>query len=148
MRSIATLLVCLACVPQAFAAEMNLADAPRDVRNAAIRAVPGVTLQSVSTEIENGETIYEFKAYDRYGATLEIDVAENGELQEVEWPMEMSDLPPVVRAALDKAAPNFRGLAERSERPRGVVVYEFEGISNADQVDIEIDESGAVRKGD
>ena len=147
MRIVTILLLCVLMAP-ASASAMNLEDAPRSVRDAAMRAVPGVTLKSVSTEVENGKTIYEFKAVDRFGKPLEIDVEEGGDLQEVEWPIELDDLPPLVRASLDKVAPNFRGLAERSERPRGVIVYEFEGVSNADQIDIEIDTDGVVSKGD
>lgn len=148
MRKYTSLLLCLVAAAPALADAMKLEDAPRNVRDAALRAVPGVTLISVSTEIENDRTIYEFKAQDRYGAPLEIDVDESGEMQEVEWPLELNDLPPAVRAALDKAAPNFKGIAERSERPRGVVVYEFEGVSNDGTVDIEINEAGEVTKGD
>lgn len=148
MRSITTLLLCLVATAPAFADAMTLEEAPRSARDAALRAVPGVTLLSVSTEVEDGKTVYEFKAADRFGKPLEIDIEEGGVLQEVEWPIELDDLPPVVRAALDRVAPNFRGLAERSERPRGVVVYEFEGVSNADQIDIEISQSGVVTQGD
>lgn len=148
MRKFTPLLLCLVVAAPALAQTMKLEDAPRAVRDAALRAVPGVTLISVSTEIEDGKTIFEFKAQDRYGAPLEIDVTEGGDLQEVEWPLELNDLPPTVRAALDKAAPNFKGIAERSERPRGVVVYEFEGVSSDGEVDIEITESGEIAKGD
>ena len=148
MRLYTPLLLCLVAAAPAFADAMSLEDAPRNVRDAALRAVPGVMLKSVSTEIENGRTIYEFKAEDRYGAPLEIDVEEGGALQEVEWPLELNDLPPAVRAALDKAAPNFKGIAERSERPRGVIVYEFEGVSNDGAVDLEITEAGEIAKGD
>lgn len=148
MRKYTPVLLCLVVAAPAFADALKLEDAPRIARDAALRAVPGVTLKSVSTEVENGVTIYEFKAEDRFGAPLEIDVAEGGELQEVEWPLEMNDVPPAVRATLDKAAPNFKGVAERSERPRGVIVYEFEGVSNDGAVEIEISENGEVVKGD
>lgn len=148
MRSITTLLFCLVATAPAFADAMSLEEAPRSARDAALRAVPGVRLVSVSSEVEDGKTVYEFKAVDRFGKPLEIDVEEGGALQEVEWPIELDDLPPAVRAALDRVAPNFRGVAERSERPRGVVVYEFEGVSNADQIEVEIGEDGAVSPGD
>lgn len=148
MRILTTVLLCLVAAAPVVADEMTLDDAPSSVRNAALRAVPGVTLLGVSTEVENGQTIYEFKAKDRFGKPLEIDIEEDGDLQEVEWQIELDDLPPTVRAALEKVAPNFRGVMERSERPRGVVVYEFEGVSNANIVDIEISEDGVVTQGD
>ncbi|MBY0423198.1 MAG: PepSY domain-containing protein, partial [Parvularculaceae bacterium] len=135
MRSVMSLLLAFVVAAQA-ALAMTLQDVPDRVRNAALRAVPGVVLKSVSTEVENGVTIYEFAA-EKDGAKLEIDVDEKGELQEVEWPCDRPDLPPKVRETLDRVAPGFMGVMERSERPRGVVVYEFEGVSRGAPVEIE-----------
>lgn len=145
MRRLLSTLVAFVVAPAAIA--LTLAEVPDRVRNAALRAVPGAVLKSVATEIENGVTIYEFAA-EKDGKRLEIDVDDTGALQEVEWPCERPDLPAKVRDALDRAAPGFMGVMERSERPRGVVVYEFEGVSRGVPVEIEIDLEGNVTSGD
>lgn len=134
------------CVPaSAFAnTEVAFEDVPENVLDAAIDAAPGVTFDRVSIEVENGVSIYEFEAKDHNGFHIEIDVTEDGELEEIEMQIPMSDVPQAVADRLEKEAPGFRAdYIELSVRDGGAAfVYEFSGKSRGKPVNVEIAENG------
>ena len=125
--------------------DIALEDAPASVKEAALRAAPGVELVSVSVETENGVSVYEFEARGKDGALVEIDVREDGTVEEVETLIAMSDVPAPVVAALNEAAPGFAPEeVELSIREGGARVYEFEGVHEGRDIELEIDEAGTL----
>lgn len=63
----------------------------------------GTTIRGFSTEVEDGKKIYE-AALTVNGHARAISIDEQGNLLEVEDEVSMASLPPVVKAALTKAA--------------------------------------------
>ncbi len=147
-RAFLLLTALLFCAPAHAQDETEIAmeDVPDIVLDMAMNTAPGVDFDRVSIEIENGVVIYEFEAKDHNGCHIEIDVTEDGQLEEIEMEIAMADVPPAVAATLEKEAPGFRAeYVELSVRDGGgVYVYEFEGDIDGAPVDIEIAESGAL----
>ncbi len=126
--------------------EISFDDVPPAVMETAIATAPGVDFYRVSIEVENGVSIYEFEAKDYAGRHVEIDVFEDGSLEEIEMETELSEVPDAVMNTLNSAAPGFEpSYIELSVRLGGRdFVYEFEGRLNGVAVDIEIREDGEL----
>ncbi len=146
-RAIAAASLSLLCATVASAnTELALDDVPEKILDTAIRTAPGVTFDRVSIEIENGVSIYEFEATDHAGRHIEIDVTEDGELEEIEMEFDFDDLPAGVAATLNDTVPGFTpGYVEFSVRQTApIYVYEFDGAYEGRPVDIEIAEDGEL----
>lgn len=126
--------------------EISFDDVPEPVMETALETAPGVTFDRVSIDVENGQTIYEFEAEDHAGKHIEIDVLDDGALEEIEMELDISEVPVTVITALEQAAPGFEpAYIEMSVRNGGgYFVYEFEGEFDGEEVDIEIDEGGDI----
>jgi len=126
--------------------EISFNDVPQNILDMANATAPGVTFDRVSIEVENGVSIYEFEAKDHNGLHIEIDVTENGELEEIEMETPWENVPEPVVATLKKTAPGFKPTyIELSVREGGAkFVYEFEGTLEGRPVDIEIAENGKL----
>ena len=126
--------------------EIAMEDVPENVLDVALNTAPGVEFERVSIEVENGVVIYEFEAKDHKGCHIEIDVTEDGQLEEIEMEIAMDEVPQAVAATLERTAPGFRAeYIELSVRDGGAAfVYEFEGNIDGAPVDIEIAENGAL----
>lgn len=129
----------------AMADDMPMENVPQAVLDAANKAAEGRTLTAVSMEMENGTAIYEFAVEREDGRAMEIDIFEDGSLDEIELEVAMEDLPESVRAKIEADLPGFvPTLIEKSTRPSGIF-YEFEGPSadGSGDVDVEIAEDGS-----
>ena len=125
--------------------EASLDAAPAHVKDAAMAAVPGGELTGLSIDDDGGVKVYEFEAVTSDGDEVEIDVLEDGSVEEIEQEIALADAPPGVLATLEETAPGFQAEEiERSTRPGGVVVYEFEGDHNGREAELEIDADGRL----
>ncbi len=126
--------------------EIAFDEAPQAARETALDTAPGVKFERVGVEIEDGVTIYEFEGRDGAGRRIEIDVLEDGTLEEIEMEVSMDDVPDAVKAALEEAAPGFTPTyVQLSVRDGGgTYVYEFKGAADSGDIDLEIDEGGEV----
>ena len=126
--------------------DIAIEDVPENILDTAIRTAPGVTFDRVSIEVENGVSIYEFEAKDHDGRHIEIDVTEDGELEEIEMEFDFDDLPDAVAATLEETVPGFEpDYVEFSVRQTApIYVYEFDGSYEGRAVDIEIAEDGEL----
>ncbi len=111
-----------------------------------------VTLVSANTETEDdGSVVYEIQGTVEGGRKVEIDLAPDGTVLEIEIEFEMEDVPGAVRMALADAYPDF--LPEFIEASHSasmqVVGYEFVGTSGENTMDIEVSADGrAITLGD
>ena len=146
MRSALILVAAMSLSASAFAQEISFDDVPPAIMEVALETAPGVDFYKVSIEMENGVAIYEFEATDHEGKHVEVDVTENGDLEEIEMETTLEDTPAAVLAVLEEAAPGFEiTYIELSVRDGGAAfVYEFEGLLDGRQMDVEIDEGGEV----
>ena len=142
-----TAVSCFALIASSIATantEIPLDSVPENIMDTAIRTAPGVTFDRVSIEEENGVSIYEFEAKDHNGRHIEVDVTEDGDLEEIEMEIPFSDVPADVVATLEATAsgfiPVYIEFSVRQTAP--IYVYEFDGDLEGRQVSIEIAESG------
>ena len=111
---------------------------PAVVAEAAMANAMGVTFDNI--QLDDG--VYEFSGAMTNGMMLEVDVIEDGSIEEIEEQIAADMLPPAVAAAL---VANFEGFEptfiEKSTRA-DAVVYEFEGMFDGAEIDAEISEDG------
>ena len=126
--------------------DIPLDEVPADILAMAETTVPGVAFHRVSTEFENGGVVYEFEAFNSAGKHVEVDITEDGAIQEIEMEIAFDQTPSRVKAALEEAASGFTpDYVEYSVRDGGrAYVYEFEGDYNGRTLEIEIAENGRV----
>lgn len=118
---------------------VKMEDVPAVVMEAAMANANGVTFDTVSMD----EGVYEFAGKMASGMGLEVDVMEDGTIEEVEEQIEMAALPAEVTAALTASMAGFTpAYIEKSTRADGVVVYEFEGTVDGKEIDAEINADG------
>ena len=125
---------------------IDMAAVPANVREKALETAPGVEFYKVSIERENGVDIYEFEARDYRGRHVEVDVTEDGKLEEIEMELTEEELPSAVSSAISDQYNGFRySYVEVSVRPDGRHIYEVEGFTGSGQkVDLEISEGGRI----
>ncbi len=119
---------------------------PANVMDTALTTAPGVEFEKVSTEEENGATIYEFEATTFEGKHVEVDVREDGTLMEIEMEMDFDEVPDAVVETLLAAYPDFaETYVEASIRGDWSTVYEIEGDTrDGERVAVEISEVGEI----
>jgi hypothetical protein len=120
---------------------MTMEEVPSTVMDAANTAnTAGVTFDAVAMD----EGVYEFSGTMESGMGYEVDVMEDGTIEEVEEQIEASELPEAVSDALDTNLAGFTpDYVERSTRADGAIVYEFEGTHEGQTIDAEINEDGS-----
>lgn len=123
--------------------EMSMEEVPQAVMEAAQAEAESAGAELTSAAMD-GET-YELSGTLENGMGFEVDVLENGTVEEVEEEIEMSEVPEEVATALEENLPGFEPTyIERSTREDGAqIVYEFEGTHEDGEVDVEINEDGS-----
>lgn len=117
---------------------------PQPVMAAAEEAESGMDFTEANTETEGGKTIYEIRGKDSAGMTVEVDVSEDGTVEEIERQIAADKVPANVMAALRMEVPNFQPtLIETSERDGAVTTYEFEGTADGKTWDVEVSADGS-----
>ena len=125
--------------------KVEMSDVPQKVLDAAMKEVSGFKATSANTEMEGSKKVYELQGM-ADGKKVEVDVIEDGKLDEVETEIEMGALPEAVTKAVMGKMPNFKpGKIEQSRRPAGTY-YEIEGTDGSNKMDIEIKADGTEMK--
>ncbi len=119
---------------------MTMEEVPAAVMEAATAAnAMGTEFESVTMD----DGVYEFAGTGSDGMGYEVDVMEDGTVEEIERQIEASALPAEVAAALEAEMAGFTpDYVEESTRADGAVVYEFEGTHEGQAVDAEINADG------
>lgn len=143
----ATLTAALAFAASAHAQDtkIELSAVPQNIMDTAMKEVPDFKAASANTEMEDGKTVYEVQgmAGDK---KVEVDVMEDGTLDEVETEVDMSAVPKAVTDAVMGKMPNFKpNKIEESKRPAGTF-YEIEGMDDTNKMDVEIMADGSSMK--
>ena len=123
--------------------EVKMADVPAAAMEAAKANAKGVTFDKVMMDNDEGTATYEFSGKMTNGMMLEVDVLEDGTVEEIEEQIEASALPAEVTATLEKELAGFvPTMVEMSTREGGMVVYEFTGTVDGKDIDAEINADG------
>ena len=132
----------------AYAAEetkIDLSAVPAKVMETATKEANGFKASSANTEMEDGKTVYEIQGM-AGGKTVEVDVKEDGTLDEVETAVDMSAVPDAANKAIMAKMPNFKSSkVEESKRTDGMY-YEIEGTDGANKLEVEIKADGSGMK--
>ncbi|MCG8441812.1 MAG: hypothetical protein MI723_08385 [Caulobacterales bacterium] len=122
---------------------MALDEAPGEALAAAQAKAPDVTFETVSVEVEDGVTTYEFGGKGTDGGVYEVDVAQWYVL-EIEQMIGADAVPAEVFELVQIQLPGFAPTTiEKSDHLDGVIVYEFEGVDgDGGAVDIEVQADG------
>lgn len=122
---------------------------PQFVVDAVLSALPGARLLAATLEQEDDEVAYEVLVETDDGV-FEVDVAEDGTIIEIEAAADderqisASDLPDVVRAAVEATVPGGRITEVVRESVRGQVIYDVEVDVRGEKFDLEIAANGDV----
>lgn len=130
----------------AFAGEentVNMKDVPPAAKAAAMAAAPGVKFDKVGLDMDDGTASYEF-AGKMDGKAIELDVMEDGTVEEMEHEISMDEVPERVSKTLKKHMGDFEPkFIEKSVRNGFQVYYEFEGEGpEGGELDVEISADG------
>jgi len=104
------------------------ADAPRcppAVTAGALKAFPGATIGPCKAEREGGRDRFELKLTTVAGDKLELDVAPDGAILQVEQAIAVDALPQAVRAAFAARYPKARAAAAQKQTAGKDVRYEI-----------------------
>lgn len=148
MKLAITTLAALALALPALAQEenmMKMEDAPAAAMDAAKANANGVEFETVQMDPDGETDTYEFAGKLESGMAYEVDVLADGTIEEIEEQIEMDAVPEAVKSALEAEMAGFEPeFIEMSTREDGaLIVYEFEGMHEEQEVDVEINEDGS-----
>lgn len=101
---------------------IDLTKVPATVKEAADKAVPGVTWHHASKETEEGKTIYELTGKYTHGRAVEVEVTPKGEVIEVETAIPLREVPKVALDAFKAEYPHLKATGAESVAEGGQVV--------------------------
>lgn len=102
---LAVLVIACAAATTTHAEEISLERVPQNLRDIAASYAPGASFSTASIEFEGGRRIYEIAGVNSNGRRIEIDLFEDGSLDEIEMEETEADLPAAVKRALAAAQP-------------------------------------------
>ena len=142
-----TLLVILSCSFSIAGEEkiIPLSNVPENLLSEAEKLLPTATFNTANTEKEaDGTLVYEIQGTLENGRKVEVDVLENGDIQEFEVVYSLDLVPRAVMKAIEKKMPGFTpSFIEASHSAtKKVVGYEFVGELGGKQLDIEVSADG------
>ena len=116
---------------------IDMADAPTNVRFAAMAVAASYGLEVTTTRVEmqeGGTLSYEFD-----GEGFGFDIAPDATLTELEMVVPSEDVPQEVRDTLQQFLPEFEAeTVERTVRPNEPEAYAFSGQLGGQEVEVEI----------
>lgn len=122
---------------------IELSAVPAPAMEAAQKAAPRITFETANMDEDEGTATYELSGKMSSGMAIEVDVLADGTVEEIEEQIDSGALPTEVKAALDKEMAGFAPtMIEKSTRPDGTVIYEFEGTHDGKDIDAEINADG------
>ena len=125
--------------------EIPLSEVPEDVMKAAHHVQPDAEFHRAQVETEDdGTRVYEIQGSLEGGRRIEVDVLENGRIQEYEVEFTRDQVPGAVFKGIQKKLPGFEPTyIEASHSASGKVMkYEFEGKLGGQKIDIEVSADG------
>lgn len=118
---------------------------PENLLSKAKALLPNADFKTANTEKESdGTLVYEIQGTLENGRKVEVDVIENGEIQEFEVEYSLDLIPGAVIKAIEKKMPGFTpSFIEASHSAsKKVVGYEFVGKLGGKKLDIDVSADG------
>ena len=142
---LAALVLGLSASAVALEKQITRKDVPAAVLAAFAEAYPNATIKAYVKEKIRGQTVYEIESVE---GTKARDVAYTAEgvVVAIEETLEASELPPVVKAVLDKRFPGGQILLAEKLTDEGVVSYALQIRHNGKKTKIALDAEGNESK--
>lgn len=124
---------------------LDLSEVPATILEVASHYAPDAKWDSAGTDFDTQlmAAEYEIAGKGADGAAIEVDVSPEGALHEIETEINADAVPAEVMALVERYLPGFApSLIEHSARPNNVSFYEFEGMVDGREVDIEVNAAG------
>lgn len=118
---------------------------PEELLSEAKKLLPNAVFKTANTEKEtDGTLVYEIQGTLENGRKVEVDVLENGDIQEFEVVYSLDLVPGAVIKAIEKKLPGFTpSFIEASHSAsKKVVGYEFVGEFGGKKIDIDVSADG------
>jgi len=122
-----------------------LNEVPENLLAVAKKLLPGAVFKTADIEKEtDGTVVYEIQGKLGNGRKVEVDVLENGDIQEFEVEYSLDLVPGAVIKAINKKMPGFtpRFIEASHSASKKVVGYEFVGMLEGKKLDIEVSADG------
>jgi hypothetical protein len=124
LASISLTAVMVACA--AARAEPSHPGCPQPVTDAISRRLPGSTIAACKAAHDHGHDLFEVKVTKADHATLEIDVAPDGAILQIEEPVTLDQIPAAVMKAFAAKYPKAKVTGAEKQTPtEGAVCYEL-----------------------
>lgn len=120
---------------------------PEEILNQAQQLLPEAHFKTANIETEeDGTRVYEIQGILADGRKVEVDVLENGEIEEFEVEYTRDLVPGAVLKAIEKRMPGFiiTYIEASYSASKKVIKYEFVGTLAGKQLDLEVSASGRI----
>ena len=124
--------------------KITMKDLPPAVQQA-IKEQGGATVRGLAKEVDKGKTLYEAELTVN-GQAKDVMFDEQGTLVSVEEESALDQIPPVARAAIEKAAGSGKVLAVEKLTEGGNVFYEAQVTKGGKTSEVKVDASGVAAK--
>ena len=123
---------------------LDFKDVPEKILAMAKEAMPSVTFKTANTEDEDGTLIYEIQGTLEDGRKVEVDLFDDGKIQEIEIEFHKDLVPGAVLKAIEKKLPGFQAeyIEASHSASKKVTKYEFVGQFSGETMDIEVSADG------
>jgi hypothetical protein len=128
----------------AAAAPVEMPQVPPIAREAAGKAVPGISLGTASLIAERGQKVYVLQGTDTKGRQVSAYVTDQGQVLRVDTPIRVEEVPQVVTARLRARLKDFDPKTVwRSVRYGGESIWHvFDGTENNSPLRVEVESDG------
>jgi Putative beta-lactamase-inhibitor-like, PepSY-like len=118
------------------------ADCPKPVLDAIAKAFPKASLNRCTAEKEHGRDQFEARLVRGDGAKLEVDLAPDGTILQIEEAIALDKLPAAVTKAFAARYPKGKATGAEKQTAGKVVTYEIKFDLGAARKEATFDESG------
>jgi len=138
---LASLVLGLSAPAPAQVQQLTRKDVPAAVLAAFETAYPKATIKRFIKEMDKGQIVYELETIEGK-TTRDIIYSADGKMLLLEESVNLSDLPPAVKAALDKKHPGEKILRSEKVIKGSVTGYEFQIEHNGKTIEVVFDSMG------
>jgi hypothetical protein len=142
----ASVLISLATLaaPAAAGTPVEVSRLPFQIRDAAGKVVPAISLTSAALVAERGQKVYALQGTDTKGRNVTVDVTERGEVLRVDTPVPMDEVPRAVTDRLHACVKDFDArTVARSVRYGGESIwFVFDGTEKDNPLRVEVSSDG------
>lgn len=131
--------------------KISLKEVPNKIMIEVQGVIPKATIISANLEKEKNSTLYEVQGRFPDGRSVEVDIFDNGKIEEVEIEFPEYMVPKAVLIAIEKKYKGFipTYIEASHSKSMKVIQYEFEGTYNNKKIDLEVSADGRkIKEGD